>query len=320
MVCEYWSFVQRPNREIIQRLENLDLHTDTIQFGQDIYSNRFTDPSSIARIICEMRRKFGPYRAFTVHTQQHVHLAPAAPEFTDTTIAYCDSAVQFLYNHPDFQSLDRHVINWSPAQLGMDLSEANDDNAYISDGSILHQTLTAYVHNEPGKKITMTFRKETMSSAVYLEFQPGTDQLRHWSIFVAPGSRVLSAPFSEVLPLTTGKKITAYATLVGNDEAIALDEGLNEGFRTFLQEEYVQECGVPHGIQLVQESLAATLHANPHYYRHVLPAIAWMKKHGMKNALELYMDTPQKFKHALYTKSTPSPVQTAGKLYKPILA
>jgi hypothetical protein len=126
------------------------------------------------------------------------------------------------------------------------------------------------------------------------------DALNHGSlphIILSAGPSALCTSFTGLLGLTTYKNFRKYGSVRGLCEAAKADDVFTMPASQMMAEKHVQELCVPDGLTYVRKYWTG-LEEHP-LYNQFTQSMQWIKRHGLQNSFDLYMESPAKYLAAI---------------------
>ncbi len=221
---------------------------------------------------------------------------PEHPETAEQMIGYSKDAISFLYSR--LKGLQKHSLNWVVLKNNGNFAHNDTGNAYV--GSKRFEVQRVYVTNTGNSKQSFKLERGEERCGSCMDFQADfeSELIKKWYVFFGSGLAMMSAPFSEIIPLTTIKSTLHYSKQAGLDNAICADEAVHESLSYFLTMEFAAQQGIPKAGKMLDEATSIMISNNKRYV-HLNKAINWVRRHGIQNALDLYMESPKRFMDAI---------------------
>ena len=291
-----WDFTTfKPDNEEAPKMEELrknyvPLCSEQLM-SQNYESEDFKAKYSSA-IIQEMRKRgFGPETPHEVILTEQYFGMPGSEQRIGHLIEYSKIADTFLRSR--VRGLLHKNIEWVMLKKGQDFSRGfnNAGFAGIDHCDIRRAKVINKESPEKSFQFYEIFRKPGGFHHVSMD-KNSNPELSF--IFIGCGESALVAPFEEIMPIsTTNAKLFQYAKTAGMEKAVQVNEAVSESISYILGMEIVSKIGIPNGENFVKSTfndLEKTAR-----YAYVNNAIIWMKKNGIQNGYDLYMDSPAKF-------------------------
>ncbi|MBW2982428.1 hypothetical protein KY343_06115 [Candidatus Woesearchaeota archaeon] len=238
---------------------------------------------------------------YDVKAYSQLFSVPDRKEFREPALEYCKTAFEFLYNHPRLSGLVKPSLEWITVQR-TNYEKGFDGNGFI--GNSYYDMQKLKVVNKSNPKQYFEYQKPIPAHAcgsrlVVAERDKKDGSLKSWFIYISAIEPhvLLSAPFSELTPLTIDSATVKYEDEVGTEKAKQAGETISEGLSHLLALELSDELGIPNGKRLARESINKV--RNYGKYRYLPNSVAWIRKNGMQAALDLYLESPRKFMEAV---------------------
>jgi hypothetical protein len=154
---------------------------------------------------------------------------------------------------------------------------------------------TVYMHEIHASKDRIAFTMTYTGSSRGGFFKFDEDA---YHAFLSASPSVLRSVFSELIPITTHRKIIEYAKDVGWCQAVKADETLVEALSQELSIPFASQYGIPGARERIENQYLAGTKNNP-IYSDVPKSRLWITRNGLQPALDLYMDHPKKYLAAI---------------------
>ena len=273
-----------------------EMSTDELDYQE--FLKRFM-PAAMEQV-----KKRGWSNVSSLVTEQ-LYGKPDAPEFTEPHKEYLEKTIDYLYSR--IPRLKRMPLELTILKKGQDFSHVKSGRAFI--GYSFHQIRRMYIENErTGHKFLngeSSNHDGSMQNVTFSEDGKITDYI----IFFGNGPMALFAAGSEIIPWTTGRTPASYDHFkkFGEERHKLSEESISEGISYILGEEMIKEFDIPDGerrLRLAKSEMEEHIESEKKEgresrYRLVRASERWLRKNGIEDGLDLYMESPEAYLTAI---------------------
>lgn len=226
----------------------------------------------------------------------------AIPDSSDRSERLKDYAIHCIsYIQHRLPTLPRLDLDWVVVDSQDDFSKGYDHKGFVFRQHLFVRSVyaTPTPRDESSHRLLMDLTFNTDGGRA---IHKGKESLGVTSRYLAicPGRGGINVPFSEYIPLALAdydfpfvlqsKDRTQYEQIM---------EAFQESIAYLLGQEMVDKLGIPHGKKRLDDDLQAVLSTGNYHYKYVRKAIDWALQNGIDNAVELYLESPYKFRDAI---------------------
>jgi hypothetical protein len=236
-------------------------------------------------------------------TYQHYGV-PNETSHVDALLAYCRQANEFLYNRLD--NLLMVDVNWRRLVHSDVHKQGRYKGFHGLVGRYTYYVMRVGVRNDektagrlPNGNQPHLVSAWPLERAINHIVDESGHEPKNGMLYIIPGATSLVAPFSELTHLSLHAASQQYADILSmrmpREEALKhareAGETANEAAATLIAMEFLRSCHCHErlpAIALVAHSMAAK-------YPHLPHAMAYMRRHGIQQAINLYQADPAAF-------------------------
>jgi hypothetical protein len=235
-------------------------------------------------------------------TYQHYGV-PNETFHVDALLAYCRQANEFLYNR--LNNLLMVDVNWRRLTHSDVHRQGRYKGFHGFIGRYTYYVMRVGVRNEKTAGSPPNGDQPHLVSAWPLErainhiVDKSGHEPKSGMIYIIPGTTSLVAPFSELTHLSLHAASQRYAdtlsTRLPREEALnyarEAGETANEAAATLIATEFLRSCNCHERLP----AIASVAHSMAAKYPYLPNAMAYMRRHGIQQAINLYQDDPAAF-------------------------
>ncbi len=217
---------------------------------------------------------------------------PLEKEVAEGYKEYAELAESHLRDRVSGLTNDRVI--WTPIRYGEDHSEDFKGKGFLGKGYFNVANIYAEDLKTGMKIIPEPIGVKHQSTAfVQPNFDHKSGRIGNWYIFLSAGPRSFYLPASEIIPLSTFTRSCTLIDKLGISGVQMAEETISEGISAVLAGELAAHYGIPNSKEIIDEILNGWSKLDR--YKLVPRSIAWIKKNGVQQAFDLYMENPERY-------------------------
>ena len=300
---EEWEFLSTEDPSYLsERLKTMD--TDLIRKTYvpicDISKYVPNDPEFVTlreeiipKILEEGARRGLKGNLDTLVTYQDYGIPESNSKRAESAREYLIKATEFMYNHPELDILKKEDFDWVVIRPGDNFTNSHNRKGYVGLASCRIQQITSRLTGSTQEPII--FERALLKNYCSLERRRNNDEKlmeRHVFCSTSRPEYVLRAAFSEIIPLLVDEQTHQFDLKKGYLLARKAIEAVSESISTLLALEFAEKMQVPNSKEILEGSLPSE---SNEVYEFVEKATNWTRRHGIKRAIELYIEDPGKY-------------------------
>lgn len=263
--------------------------SDIVSLGIPI-GNPETEKDKYFRFVKQFQKKiiqgltdrgYGLDSGLSAKFYSQLYALPTNKKIAEEYLNYCKKAKEFMYSK--LGVLKEINPKWIILEKGMDFKENCKESIFIADG---YSVLSRAEFYKEDNLVFSIRAKEPYAKGSSVIFEKGN--FNDWHIVLSMNFNNLSAPFAEILHLTTAPiSCKSYEDF---DKATNAEETLNNALAYYLTLEVAEELK----ISLKTDNIKANfLKMAPLQYKYVAEAIEYMKGKDINNIFQSYISNPK---------------------------
>lgn len=289
-----WAFLHNPKVIHYTDLDMLvrdcvPLTSETQPGDKTLERQRFY--SDISQQILEHGKTLG-WKELEATLSRQTYALPESDSIREQHFSYVTKAKEFLYEQ--IKGLVPINLELVPVKPRDDFSASSQKATYLV--SQFYDLWRATVKNkETGEKFVKHLAYN--GNGALSRFIEQNGNFIPELVVLTQGTDALNSPFSEFLPICTAAADQRYERSVGEEQMTQATEAFSESIAHLLAKQLAKELNIPKGEKIVDEALKT--YTTDDRYKYVPTAINWVRKNGIQNAFDLYMDDPGKFMESI---------------------
>ncbi len=282
-----WLFLEDRKLPKIKNMEEAKSQVPT-GVKTKTFLNEDSRRESTAQLKELVSKNIIPSQYYQISTFCQTYIRPDEPAYAKSAVAYAKKLIDFFESELKFSN---KPLTWIAPKVGDAYKYNYNGKAFV--GSELIQLFFNELRSEHGELVhTMKLAKSHYGGSSHPSFDKDKN-LTQYYLHIVSDPVTLYSPISEYLPFITGQADLKPSTIADQDANAKRDETICEAISNIVALKAAKEFSVPNGVEIIQQAYNNLIKIP--IYDEVPLAKAWIKKNGLQNGFDLYMESPIKF-------------------------